>query len=266
MDEIWKRSNYISNIPYIVGQYITEYDIIKANINVLLFMGAISRELYDNLYNSDKHYREVYIGMMQRNDPRISELKSQGIEEFRKRFIQSNHLSDGDILSIKSDAIFVIGNPCQCTKFENIEFRIANHYDAYIRIGNLEIYYGYDRMNGEETIDVKGINDGMLELHRNYMMKFLCDMFYKLLSSGAEEAIKLSQQYLEVILTKSSPDPGYYRDFNILSGYVFRSHVNSYVVSNINSIDIPLVDTSTNIRFLQDLLSILSDIYLKNKK
>ena len=70
MSNLWSKSSYIAALPYVVGQYITEYDMSKANISVLLYKGVIDKKLYDELYNSDKFYREKYIGMMQRNNPK----------------------------------------------------------------------------------------------------------------------------------------------------------------------------------------------------
>lgn len=264
--EIWERDNYIAKVPYIINQYITEYDMKRANISVLYNKGVISKALYDYLYDADRSYREKYIGQMQRYNPLLSEIKSNAIREFRGRFYEANSLSQADILSIKSDAIFVLGRQCQCTKFENIEFRVANIYNAYMHIGNLEIYYGFDPMTGDQNIDVKGIKDDKLELHRDHMMMFLCNMFYELLTSGPQEAIKCSQEFLEVLLSKSSPDPGFYRIFDSNSGYLIRTHNSAFIVPSITPAQISFVDTSANVNFLSELLSILSDIYLRNIK
>lgn len=263
---LWSRANYLSGIPYIIGQYITEYDIAKANINILLYLGAIDRNLYDILANSNKEYREIYIGKLQRENPQLSEMKSKGIEEFRKRFIQTNQLEDKDILSIKSDAVFVLGKSCQHRRFENVEFKVANVYNAFMHIGNLEIYYGFDTISGDQVLDVKGINDKKLELHRDHMMLFLCDVFYRLLHRGSEEAIKLSNQFLEVLLTRSSPDPEFYRSFDMYSGFTVRTGNSTFILPSITPDEIPFVDLSANVKFMQGLLSILSDIYLKEKK
>jgi hypothetical protein len=265
---IWERSYYTSRLPYLIGQYITEYDIIKANINILYHYGVIDKALYDYLYLSDKGYRESYIGKLQRDNPEVSTIKSKGIMEFRKRFIEANGINPQDIISIKGDALFVIGSLCKYTKFENIEYRIANRYNAYMKIRFMEVYYGFDPISGDEVIDIKGIKDDKLELHRDHMMRFLCDMFYKLLNEGAEEAIKLSQQYLEVVLTKSSPDVEYYRSFDVFSGFNIRTDNLSYYLPYLNYGDsmIPYINTNTTVQFLNELLSILSDIYLKEKK
>lgn len=265
MSNLWSKSSYIAALPYVVGQYITEYDMSKANISVLLYKGVIDKKLYDELYNSDKFYREKYIGMMQRNNPKISEIKSEGIAEFRKKFIEANELTDDRILSIKSDAIFVLGEKCNYTKFDDIvNFRVANKYNAFMKIGNLELYYGIDSFTENENFDVKGIKDEKLEWHRDGMATFICDVFYRLLTRGSQDALKYSQEFLSCLLRRTLP-ASFYRDFNAESMYSFISMNSRFTLPNIADNMIQYVDISTNVNFTRGILGILSDIYLSEQ-
>ena len=258
---LWQKDNYSSAVSYIAGQYITEYDISKANISVLYYMGAIDKSLYEFLYHADKQYREVFIGKMQRDNPKISETKAEGIRLFRKRFFEANGLTDGRVLAIKSDAIFVIGDRCQYTKFDNVEFKIANVYTVFARLGRLEIYYGFDNITGNEVIDVKGIKDSKLELHREYMITHLCDVFYKLQTCSIEEAIKMNSELLDALLTRHA-EVGFYREFNADSQFRMSTGYSTFYMMNMYQDEVQLVDPCVNVSVLQNVSSILSDIYL----
>ena len=265
MSNLWSKSSYIAALPYVVGQYITEYDMSKANISVLLYKGVIDKKLYDELYNSDKFYREKYIGMMERNNPKISEIKADYIAKYRKAFIESNGISDNEILAIKNDAIFVLGEKCNYTKFDEIvNFRVANKYNAFMKIGNLELYYGIDSFTENENFDVKGIKDEKLEWHRDGMAAFVCDVFYRLLTRGSQDALKYSQEFLSCLLRRTLP-ASFYRDFNAESMYSFISMNSRFTLPNIADNMIQYVDISTNVNFTRGILGILSDIYLSEQ-
>ena len=102
---LYNEINYTSDISYLNNVFIYEYDISKANINILLFYGVIDEKTYDMLYNADKKYREIYVGKMEQNNSKITEIKAKGIEEFRHKFFEANQLENKDILSIKNDAM-----------------------------------------------------------------------------------------------------------------------------------------------------------------
>lgn len=219
MSTLWEFDNVNPRLPYSINQYIREYDISKANISVLYHEGVLKKELYDALYVADKLYREIYIGKMELRDPNISVIKAEGIKKFRKLFFEYNQLEDNDILCIKNDAIFVINKQCAYTKFDNVEFLNKNTYTLFMQLGKLEIYYIYDPITNSENIDIKGINDMKLEYHRDHIITFLCDIFYKLQNGGIDDAAKCCSQFLENFLRREL-DIGFYREFN--DGCMFR--------------------------------------------
>ena len=83
---LYDKQNYSNGIEYYSG-YIVEYDLRKANISALLSRGIISTELYTNLLNSDKQYREVYIGNMIKQNNSIYKEIQQGIIDAKRQFI-----------------------------------------------------------------------------------------------------------------------------------------------------------------------------------
>lgn len=265
MTSLWEKDNYTSSIPYVVNQYITEYDIVKANISVLYHEGVIDKRLHDTLWNADKHHREVFIGQMQKHNSHVSEVKAAGIKKFRRLFCEANGLEDHDILSIKNDAIFVIGKECKNTQFDNITFRTANQYKVYVKIGILEIYYGFDPMTGSEIIDVKGIKDNILERHKDCMIYYLCEVFHTLLVGRPEDAIKYHSEILEQFLSRSLP-MGFYREFNAESGYRVCSSRSSFTMADLSEYYRDIVDICTNLNVMREIGSILSDIFMQSKR
>ena len=56
---LWEKTTYTVDIPYIIAHNIYEYDIRKANINVLLALGLIDKDYYYKI-NSDVSYNIIY--------------------------------------------------------------------------------------------------------------------------------------------------------------------------------------------------------------
>ena len=264
-NNLWSKTNYLAPYPCIINNYITEYDISKANINILLYYNVIDQNLYDTLYNMDKMSREIYVGKMERSNPDITKIKAKGIEEFRHRFFEANQLENKDILAIKNDAIFVIGKECGYTQFDNILFNRSNVYTCYMNIGRLEVYYSFDPMSGNELLDIKGIKDSKLELHRECMVSHLCDLFYRLQTSSIEDAIKCNSDLLECYLSRSLPK-GFYREFNAESRYRFNSSFNVFTVDDITDNEVKFVDISTNLNVLRNISGCISATYFSKVK
>lgn len=272
--ELYNKTNYLLNVPYLSSTYITEYDLSKANISALKYMGYLSDEDYNFLYNADKLYREVYIGKLERVDKKVSDLKKQGILEARKKLFFKNNLQDSEILSIKNDAVFIIGDRPIVNSFDIFKFNIKNRYTFFMVTTNkLEIYYKYDPISGEEIFDVKGINDNILEYHRNYMISFLCQIFYLLQTNTVEYTLRYFNDFYEKFVNFRL-DSGYYREFDCYSMYrVNRPEKNisfglPYIDNETirNSINNKLIDINCNTLLLRDVYSVLADLYFNSRK
>ena len=164
IEDFLKGQNYNSEYNLILNSFIREYDLSKANINALYERGVISKDQYDNLYNSDKQIREKTIGLMIRKDQNIYKEIQKGIIDAKRNLIISNNIEPEDIVSIKNDAVFVKNNKLKYTKFGLMDFKLKNTYTLYIKINRYEFYYYYNSFNNEEKLDVKGINDDNLKL------------------------------------------------------------------------------------------------------
>ena len=239
---LYKEKNYLISVPYIFNQYIREYDISKANINILLAKGVIDNKLYNQLSNSDRMVRQVYIGKMIRSNPQIQEVLNQGIIEYKKMLFESNGITDNDIISIKNDAVFILNKIPTITKFGNVEFVHRNTYTAYMKLYSLEIYYGNELY--EEVIDIKGIKDEDLEMYHYDFLGIIIDFLRHLQKDGSQVAFNYINYIIYEYVERRLPI-SIYRRFSSSNDYVLKVNDNDFGVmyltddkSNKNSIDI----------------------------
>lgn len=222
---LYKEKSYTIGLPYIFNQYIREYDISKANINILFAKGVIDQELYMRLYNADRMHRQVYIGKMIKNNERIQEVLNEGIIEYKQRFFEANGITDNNIVSIKNDAVFVLNAvPC-ILNFDNISFVHKNTYTSFMKLNELEVYYGCD-MN-YEVIDVKGIKDTDLELYHIDFLDIIINFFRYIQKNGPEVTLRYITSVINSYLNLELPI-NTYRRFRSSNDYIFNTHISSY--------------------------------------
>lgn len=260
--ELYKKKNFLLDLPYLISIPIYEYDISKANINILYHEKAISIEEYSRLRMMSRQSRQVSIGLMIKENPKINEVLANGIIEAKRKFFEANNIQDNEILSIKNDAVFVTGRQMQHTKFENIEFLLKNYYSLYMKIFNLEIYYRSDQVTGWDMIDVKGINDSKLELHRNGMLVLLSEVFEQLDCGNLEDALSIFTEYYNAYIQRQLPIE-FYRTFDSNSSYMVTIMGQSYSVTHA---DINILDISYNMNFLRQIYGYISYLYFSTRK
>lgn len=269
--ELYEITDYRSEIPFLFNNYIREYDIRKANINILYKNGILSEKDYNFLLQSPRDVRQYVIGNMQK-DENINNTLMKGFKECRKLFIECNYLEESDILSIKKDAIFVINKIPKYCKFDNIEFVNKNVYTSYISFFNkrLELYYSSGKTNIEK-IDVKGISDNNLKYHEKYMLDFLYFVFEMIENDGLENTILCFNRFYDDYINKRL-EIGYYRNFNSQSGFTlnFQDPFNKnrgYEIFNekIALTNFDNINISYNMNLLRILFQYLSSLQFKRK-
>ena len=134
---LFDKVNYTADISYLTNVFIYEYDISKANINILYTKNVISKEIYDYLYNAERMTRQVYVGKLCK-DVSISNILKAGIIEAKKMLFEANNIQDRDILSIKNDAVFIINKKLANTEFGLIKFMKKNVYTSFYKINGIE--------------------------------------------------------------------------------------------------------------------------------
>lgn len=258
--DLWSQSLYLAPYDYIIDTHIVEYDMEKANINVLCSKGAISRETRDGLLNVPKMSREVAIGRMIRREPQLQEILAQGIMEAREVLFQKLHLKDENVLSIKNDAVYVIYDgvvpsiqPVQIDEF--VRFRPKGTYSSFYKIFRKEFYYDYDPVTQKEGLDIKGIGDYGIETGKSFIC-LLCDIFYIALVQGPAAALKKCNEVYLSFIKKEYPIE-YYRRLDSQAQYdiVDLSQYCKFQADMLAPSDIYAVDISYNASVIRLLIS-----------
>lgn len=197
------------NIEYLFNDEITEYDMVDGGFSLINQFHLLPDDEIKRLRKLEKGLpRHVEVGKLQRDNREFSEALSKAFEDARRAFITSNRLIDSQIISVKKDAIFTIGNVTR-TKFGKIEFRAKHTYSSYLRfsnIHNIEIYYS------EEGMDFKQINDHCINRHRIYMVEFLKTFIKKM--EVKDPSVKRYLMNFIMGYKSLALDEEYYLEFN----------------------------------------------------
>lgn len=165
-----EKSNWMNDdIQYIFNNTIIEYDLKNAGITIIKNYKLLESNVLNEILKLPKLEQHIAVGKIQGKDKAFSEALGKKFTELRALFIGSNNLTDNDMLSVKKDAIYTIGQ-CNSTVFGNIEFVPKNRYTSYLRLVddvNAEIYYN------DIGLDIKRLRENVVNLHRPYMLEFI---------------------------------------------------------------------------------------------
>lgn len=200
------------NIDFLFNSDIIEYDIQDAGFSLTKEYHLLPNDVIKELESLPKGIkRHKQIGIIQRDNKIFTENLLQKFTEVREWFIKVNNLTDNDIISVKKDAIYTIGE-VDNTKLNSIIFRNKNIYSSYIRFPdnlNMEIYY-YDN-----KLDIKGMTESCINRHRLHMIEFLrqtINMIENHDSKVKRFIINFINDYKNQLL-----DEMYYLEFNNIS-------------------------------------------------
>ena len=262
----YRRKTYLAPVPYLINHLIYDYDIRKANLNIFHAKGMIDEETYNLISTTfDRDQREVYFGLLQK-DKSISDAYGEALAEYREKFITSNNIDDMHLLAVKNDAICTIDLPCDNCLFDNgVEFVLKNIYTSYFNINKLEIYYSLDQITDREIIDIKGIDDKLLQLHSGYMIDFLCTVFDSIQTCLTEDTLSLIIDFHNKYVKRELPI-GYYRELNSDSCFRVSSKNGRQSIWQTWSEDnIDALNIMTNLNIIRHLYGIVSNIYFNKK-
>lgn len=251
MSLLYNKHNYLNkDVEYIISNEIIEYDIQSAGFNLMKKYKLLDEHKIKYLESLEKKQRQIQIGLYQREDRTLVKRLNEKFVEARKLFFQDNELQDNDILSIKKDAI-VTTKRCFNTQFDNIVFSEKNIYTSYYYLNNYEFYYNH---NG---IDVKGISDDLLELHREYMLDFLYNFFRMNELSRRKQVIDLIKDF-SYFYKEKQLDIEYYRELNTQSLFKINDRLFGEKVGIKNTKDKSTIDIGYNyMNYVVPLISIL---------
>ena len=284
-EELWSKVRYTSPISFIIGRRIIEVDVTKANISILREADRISEDQYRYFLTSDRMERLVFVGNMQAKDESITALLQSRLREVRQKIFEIFCIDYSNLLSIRNDAVIFVDNGyrsytpeiAQITeKYKSagditetyylsqyLKFRVKGFYSSYYKIGNKEILYFINRISGEENIDVAGIGDDALDLHRPYFLDLLMSLFESAEEGDIADTIDFLSKIYSQYISKSF-DIGYYRRFDANSRYDIDrtiSNLYDYQLDHMTNDQKSIVDISYNESILRQLQKIYSTIY-----
>lgn len=224
MENLYEKETFINpNIFYVFNTEIIEYDIKSAGMNISRAFNLIDDDFYKKLSSLSKDKRVKELGLKQRNDYEFTENLKKAFAKVRKLFIEYNRLEESDIISIKKDAIFVTKR-CEYLDFmDYIEFKEKNIYSSYIHLNKkTELYYNSSKL------DVKGIGDEKLSLHKDYMLSIINKFFKYMESSDNIYTIDFLRKFVDKYKRKEL-DVGFYRRFDAMSEYDYTLPDSEYI-------------------------------------
>lgn len=207
--ELYKKDTYRNkNFIILINNHITEYDLKSANTSLCKEYNLLPDNQIDKIEKMKKKDRVVTIGKLQRKNKKFKDQLKSSFIDIRRRFFEENLITDDDIVSIKKDAIFST-KICGCVDFGYCHFSVKNEYSSYMYLNKFEFYYS----NLKQKIDVKGIDDTILEYHNNFMLDFMKKLFYHLETSEITTTVKFYKRFVDKYKRLQLP-VGYYREFN----------------------------------------------------
>ena len=264
---LWQKSTYISKTEYIIGMLIREFDISKANISVLRDANVLSEDQYQYYLHCDRMERQVAIGKLQGSNPEVVDILKSGITNAKRVFMESNNIDDSDILYIRNDAICIIGskNISNLSVSNRVAFRESGRYSSFYRFGSISLLYLYDVITQTEDLEIKGLGEAGEKLHKDFMLDFLSELFYRAQVEGIPNAIQMLNQVRQSYISKSMPIE-YYREFNPASNYrldpSFSDNSTLYLRTALEYHK-RFLDISYNDNILRRLNMIYASIYFK---
>ena len=266
---LWDKTLYRAPIDFLLDTNIVEYDISKANINVLRDANIISEDQYQYLLQASSNERYITIGKMQGANPKVTEALKNGIKQAKKIFMELNCIDDNDILSIRNDSITVLNNK-HINKFditERVRFREVGRYTSFYKLINADVLYLYNHIDNIEAMEVKGISNEALATHENYMKDFLLELFYRAQIEGVTSAIQLISNFTNQYRLRTL-ELNYYREFNSESRFRIIPSISSvftYTTDIIPEYYRNFIDISYNENILRLITQYYSSIYFGRK-
>lgn len=232
-DKFYMRDNFTQqDISYIVGQNIYEYDMKDAGYSLIKEFDQLPHETIRKLSEMSKEKRRVAIGKIMKADREFSVKHTKSFGLIRQRFILENNIEKSDVLSIRKDAIFIIGKKCNELKFGEVSFSEKNKYTSYHRYGQIEFLY----RSSNNTLHVKGIDDKKFSEHDEFMGKFLRTVYKHLEAKNTERLVQFLLKFNHMYKSRTLPS-GYYRELNATSKFLINPRLSKYSVYLMNHVE-----------------------------
>lgn len=251
MSGLYEYTNYTNEfIDHLYNVEIIEYDMRDAGLSLSKKYKLLPETTIKYLENLSKNERKVVMGIMQRNDKEFRKAHNEAFKLGRKLFFEENELDSSNVLSIKKDAIFALKR-CENVEFNELVFVPKNVYTSYYRFDRYEYYY---YSNG---LDVKGIADDKLMLHREFMISALHEFMYLMEKAKTDKVIRFLKEFIYYYKTKQL-SVEFYRELNRDSMYRldYRLNNQSFAIDHVDSKEDILINYNFN-TYLTPLIDIV---------
>ena len=238
------------NIPFCHGESIVEWDMKAANLSLIKYYQLANEGTIAKIEGMKKDPREVYVGKICRKNPEFASRLEQAFTDMVEFFIAQNDLDrDKDVISIKKDAVFVRNRPIRNNEFGPVLFRPKGNYSGFLKLPKYEFYWN------PESLDVKGLDDGLLPLHQEGVLQLVRDVFYE--SKNWTELNRYLKEYAKFYKERELPFDAY-REFNDNSKFTVNLGGNVLQMDMIDELMLKRVDISYNyINIYLEILKII---------
>lgn len=252
MSNLYQKHNYLNkDIKYLSNTNIREYDMKAGGFSILKRAGCLSEKEINFLSSCSKLERNIYLGNKVKNNPELNEIQMNGFIEARQLFLEANNISDESILSIKKDALFIIKDVAKVTEIDGFTFNMANMYNSYYYINEMEFYYS----TKTNSVDIKGLGKANIPLHQDYFIKDLCRIFSLAEKNNNDYLIKYLAKYRLDYINKDLPLE-HYRELNNESGFRLLNKLGGEDIIADYIDDIDMIDHRYNyIKYIIPLIS-----------
>lgn len=251
--ELFKKTTYRCSYQLIINR-ITEYDLKSANVSAMRASHKFSDDVIEKLESVSKKTREVKVGLMIREDKEVGKLIKRGIRHAKEMLFAENNIQDQEVLSIKNDAVFVIGRKLKYTEFGPYQFIPKNVFSLYLYLEKIEFYYdGKDHTVVTKGLGKKAESD---EDHKNGMLQFFATVFEMLVKGRRDDLRKYLIQFSEDYKSKKLPIY-YYKELSTVSVYrtIFKLSEYEYNLEIAGESDKDIIDGTYNyMRFILPII------------
>ena len=272
LSKLYEKNTYVAPYEYLIDKIIREYDLEKANINILIEEGLISKSQYDYYAALPKRQREVEVGILQRDNPSILSGLKRGFVRAREEFFRVNAIEDSSILYIDKDSIttieqartyFGVGT-MQTRLSEYLNFRLKNEYTSFYRVFLVDFLYFND--GNTESFRIKNASERVPLKHMHYMMDLLLSIAYSGQSSRVLDTLQMIKSAY-CSYTSGELDPNFYREFNQRSQFKLKSNSTAFqYYSDVLIDDLDLIDKTFNMDIIRLFYRYYMNEYFKTKR
>jgi len=221
---LYKKHDYLIPIT-VIHNHIYEYDIRSANTSVLANSDEFDQNVINKLNTMNKDSRNRSVGLLIQQNKAIGKIIANGIIDAKYLLFTENKIQDGEVVSIKNDAVFIAGRKLKYTDFRSVHFRIKGNYNLYINLNGIEFYYSV-RTN---QLDIKGIADDIIstEDHQMGMIVFLKKIFCFIVREQQDKLREYLLQFVSDYKSLKLPHQ-YYREFNEYNFYRTKYYIPNF--------------------------------------